>query len=64
MRIIRRNWANPKSTMYIWIIPTINYVLLKFMGSILPNKEWIWWVTLSLAFTFWIGLTFKIDKNK
>jgi hypothetical protein len=64
MRIIKRNLFSPVTTLNIWFIPTMTYVLQKSLGVINAEKEWYWWVALPLVFSFWLVLNFKITLNK
>jgi hypothetical protein len=50
--------------MNIWLIPTTCYVLQKMVGVVIPSREWIWWVGILFAVLVWLGINFKIVKNK
>lgn len=64
MQIVKREWARPFTTMNLWLIPTLTYVLQKSVGVIRPDREWIWWVGLPIAFSIWVLVNFKFQKNK
>jgi hypothetical protein len=64
MRITKRSFANPITTINIWIIPTFTYVLQKSLDIIKADKEWYWWLAISLALLGWLTFNFKIVKNK
>ena len=53
MRITKRSFANPITTINIWIIPTFTYVLQKSLDIIKADKEWYWWLAISLALLGW-----------
>ena len=63
MRIKKRDFANPITTINIWIIPTFAYVLQKLLGVIMPDREWYWWFAISLALLGWLTFNFKIIKK-
>jgi hypothetical protein len=64
MKIKKRNFSNPWRTMNIWYIPTCTYLILKLgLGDIAPDKEWYWWVGISIAVLIWLAFNFKIVKN-
>jgi len=64
MKITKRNFVNPVTTVNIWFIPTFAYVLQKVLGIINPDKEWYWYVGISFAVLLWLVVNFKIVKNK
>jgi hypothetical protein len=64
MKLIKRDFANPIPTMNIWIIPTFTYMLQKSLGIIASDKEWYWWLAISLALLGWLTFNFKIVKTK
>jgi hypothetical protein len=64
MKIKKRDFSNPWRTMNIWYIPTCTYLILKLgLGDIAPDKEWYWWIGISIAVLIWLTLNFKIVKN-
>jgi hypothetical protein len=64
MKIKKRGLLNPWRTMNIWYIPTCTYLILKLgLGDIAPDKEWYWWIGISIAVLIWLTLNFKIVKN-
>ena len=64
MKIVKRGFFHPSKTMNIWLIPTMCYLLQKWMGIVIPSREWIWWVGILIAVSIWLGINFKIVKNK
>ena len=64
MKIVKRKRVDLAKTMNIWFIPTMSYLLQKLSGVIIPNMEWIWWVGISFTVLVWLGINFKIVKNK
>ncbi len=64
MKLVKRSFANPVITTNIWVIPTFAYVLQKVLGVIRPDREWYWWLCISLALLGWLTFNFKIVKNK
>ena len=64
MKIRKRDeWCDPKLSMYLWIIPTMGYLLNKIAGIIIPGREWIWFVTISMLFGVWFMTNFVITKK-
>ena len=64
MQIVRRKGISPFTTMNLWLIPTLTYVLQKSVGAIRPDREWIWFVGLPIVFSIWVLINFKFQKNK
>jgi hypothetical protein len=64
MKIVKREFINLTTTMNIWLIPTMCYLLQKMLGIVIPSREWIWWVGILFAVLVWLGINFKIVKNK
>ena len=64
MKIVKRESVSLAKTMNIWFIPTMCYLLQKMGGVIIPSREWIWWVGILIALSIWLGINFKIVKNK
>jgi hypothetical protein len=64
MKIVKREFISLATTMNIWLIPTTCYLLQKMVGIVIPSREWIWWVGIFIAVSIWLGINFKIVKNK
>ena len=64
IKVIKRKHFSPTKTINIWLIPTMCYLLQKWMGIVIPSREWIWWVGILIAVSIWLGINFKIVKNK
>jgi hypothetical protein len=64
MKIVKRRFVNLTTTMNIWLIPTTCYLLQKMVGIVIPSREWIWWVGIFIVVSIWLGINFKIVKNK
>lgn len=64
MKIVKREFISLGGTMNIWLIPTMCYLLQKMLGIVIPSREWIWWVGILLTVLIWLGINFKIVKNK
>lgn len=63
MKITRRIFSRPMASISIFAIPLMQYIILKIVGSIKPEREWIWWLALPLLFTVWFFINFKIVRN-
>lgn len=54
---------SPITTSPVWIIPTITYLCEKLVGTIQPDREWIWWVSIPVPFLIWFFYHYKLVKN-
>jgi len=63
--ILEKRFRNLKaiSTINIWVIPVIMYLVLKFSGTHLKH-EWIWFVFIPIQFIFWVLFNWKIAWKK
>jgi hypothetical protein len=50
------------STVSIWVIPTMTYLLQKMIGVQFNQYEFIWWIIIPTMFVVWFMLNFKITK--
>jgi hypothetical protein len=64
MKIVKREFISLGGTINIWLIPTTCYLLQKMVGIVIPSREWIWLVGILLTVLIWLGINFKIVKNK
>lgn len=64
MKIKKRDFTNPLATMNIWFIPTLAYLWQKSLGTIIPNKEWMWSVGIVMTLIIWFVFNFKIVINR
>lgn len=65
MKIVRRNEnVNPLETSPLWGISLFSYIMVKGMGIIDPEREWIWWVSIPSLFMVWVIMNWKIVKDK
>jgi hypothetical protein len=65
MKIIKRGWmSRPISTLNLWMIPLVFYIIQKYAGVIRPYREWMWWVLIPTLFSVWFVYNFKIIKSK
>jgi hypothetical protein len=39
-------------------------MLQKSLGTIIADREWYWWLAISLALLGWLTFNFKIVKTK
>jgi len=63
MKIVKRKYANPLSTISIWFIPTLAYILEKSVGVQMNSLEWLWGAAIALTFSAWMLMNFKVIKN-
>jgi hypothetical protein len=62
MKIVKKGFSSqPRATISLWLIPTMFYLLQKFLG-IAFHREWVWWVGISTMFLVWVLLNWKIKK--
>jgi hypothetical protein len=50
--------------MWLWLTPTLFYILNKIMFGFIRGSEWIWYVVIIVLFVLWFNMNFKIVKNK
>ena len=63
IKITRRVFSNLIGSMSLWIIPLINYVLIKSITEKNVDREWIIWMLLPSLFIIWFFINFKIEKR-
>jgi hypothetical protein len=63
IKITRRVFSNPIGSMSLWLIPLINYVLIKSITEKNVDREWIIWILLPSLFIIWFFINFKIEKR-
>lgn len=64
MKLVRRNKnVNPLETSPLWGIALFSYIMVKGMGVIIPEREWIWWIALPSLFMIWVIMNWKIVKD-
>lgn len=63
MKIVKRFYGMPIQTMNIWFIPTLAYLWQKSLGSIRPDKEWMWLAIIPAMIVLWFIFNFKIVKK-
>jgi hypothetical protein len=64
MKLQKRKFATPTTSMLIWAIPLCSYLIQKSIGIISQGRDWYWFFCISLAFLAWLTLNFKLTKNK
>lgn len=62
MKIQKRKYSAPSESTPIFAIPTFTYFFNKVSGFVNTDLEWVWWVSVSISFTIWILINFKISK--
>jgi hypothetical protein len=64
MKIIKRDLHKSlTSSAALFVIPALTYVFLKSQGTIIPGREFLWWITIGLTFITWIIINFKLTKK-
>jgi hypothetical protein len=65
MKLVRRNkYINPIASIPLWGVSLFSYIMVKGMGIIIPEREWIWWVFIPSLFMVWVIMNWKIVKDK
>lgn len=59
----RRNYLNPFSSINLWLIPTIMYIIVKSTGTLLPDREFVWWIIIPTMLILWFFFNWKITKK-
>lgn len=56
---------NPIINISLWLIPTMIYLILKYVACATFINEWLWWVVIPIMFTIWLLHNFKfVTKQK
>jgi hypothetical protein len=63
MRIVKRKYAQPISTITIVLIPLFTYVLGKAGMLVYNEYEWVWWITIPTLFVLWLVINFKTKRR-
>mgnify|MGYP001295683504 CR=1 FL=1 len=63
MRIVKRKYAQPISTITIVLIPLFTYVLGKAGMLVYNEYEWVWWITIPTLFVLWLVINFKTKRK-
>jgi hypothetical protein len=61
MRLVKKEMYRPLSTITLWLIPTMTYLIGK-IGGLTYHREWIWWVMIPVMILIWVLLNWKIKK--
>jgi hypothetical protein len=64
MKLVKRKYSNPASSMPVFGIPVISYIIQKSIGMISNGRDWYWFICISLTFLGWLIINFKLTKNK
>jgi len=63
MKIVRRNkLISPMSTIPMWLIPTLNYLLLKVYAVQFNGYEYVWGIVIPSMVVLWVLFNWKIKK--
>lgn len=64
MKIIRRNpYVSPISSIIIWLMPLVQYPMLK-MSNAIQRNEWIYPMIIVSMFLLWLIANWKLEKQK
>ena len=61
MKIVKRGLQPPVTSITLWSIPTLTYIIGK-VGGVEYHREWIWWVVIPVMFLIWVLINWKIKK--
>jgi len=64
MKLQKRKFATPTTSIPIWGLPFCSYLIQKSLGIISQGRDWYWFFCISLAFLVWLTLNFKLTKTK
>jgi hypothetical protein len=64
MKLVKKKYSNPASSMHIFGIPILSYIIQKSIGMISNGKDMYWLICISLTFLVWLIINFKLTKNK
>jgi len=63
MKIIKRKYALPSTTMHVFLIPSIVYLGLKLSNETI-YREWLWPVAICTSFLVWFMANYKIKGEE
>lgn len=63
MKIIKRKYATPKSSIPIWGIPLCSYIIQKSIDMVSEGRDVYWFFSILLAFLGWATINFKLTKT-
>ena len=55
---------NPVTNISLWLIPTMTYLMLKYVAQVTFIHEWVWWIVIPVMFTMWFLLNFKFGVEQ
>ena len=64
MKLVKRKYSNPASSIPIFVIPLFSYIIQKTFGMIINGKDLYWLICISFVFLVWLTINFKLTKNK
>lgn len=65
MKLVRRNkYINPIPSTPLWGVSLFMYIMVKSMGIIIPEREWIWWGVIPSLFVVWVIMNWKIVRDE
>ena len=64
MKIEKRFFASPETTVTLWMIPTLFYGFGKLFGTKYNEYEYVWWIGIPTLFLAWFILNFKVVKQE
>ena len=62
MKIDKRSLASPTGTASLFLTPLSVYIVGKAIGTEYNQFEFLHWIVISLTFTIWFFLNYKITK--
>jgi hypothetical protein len=64
IKINRKKRINPLVTITLWLIPTITYGIMKYLGHVLPKMDWVWFILITFNFILWFRFNWGIKIKK
>ncbi len=64
MKLQKRKFATPITSIPIWVIPLFSYLIQKSIGMVSEGKDWYWLLSISVAFLGWLTINFKLTNTK
>lgn len=62
-KLKKRTFASPSTTITLFLIPLMTYLMGKGMGVKYNSLEWIWIPIILGMFIFWFFINFKIERK-
>ena len=64
MKLVKRKYSNPITSIPVFGIPFISYIIQKSIGVISNDKDFYWFFCISITFLGCLTINYKLTKTK